>query len=128
MFLHHSFDFLAQFFEGSLQELRQRHADIECRYRRVDANRFTATIFRGGKKQGECAIVLGGAFRDGGITYSNDATSRGNSFNESLSVGHDDQTLFLQPMGMSFRGTREDKLSGEQAAEYYWEMLIASLQ
>jgi TIR domain len=127
-FLHQSFDFLAQFFEGSLQELQQRHADIECRYRRVDANTFTATIFRGGEKQGECAVVLGGAFRDGGITYSNDATSRGNSFNESLSVGHDDQTMFLKPMGMSFRGTREDKLSGEQAAEYYWEMLIASLQ
>lgn len=128
MFLHQSFDFLAQFFEGSLHELQQRHADIECRYRRVDANRFTATIFRSGKKKCECAIVLGGAFRDGGITYSNDATSRGNSFNESLSVGNDDQTLFLQPMGMSFRGTREDKLSSEQAAEYYWDMLIASLQ
>lgn len=128
MFLHKSFDFLAQFFEGSLQELQQRHADIECRYRRVDANTFTATVFRGGKKEAECSIVLGGAFRDGGITYSNNATSRGNSFNESLSVGHDDQTLFLKPMGMSFRGTREDKLSDEQAAEYYWEMLIASLQ
>lgn len=99
MFLHKSFDFLAQSFEESLQELQQRHADIECRYRRVDANTFTATVFRGGKKEAECAIVLGGAFRDGGITYSNNATSRGNSFNESLSVGHDDQTLFLKPMG-----------------------------
>jgi hypothetical protein len=98
------------------------------RYRRVDANTLTPTIFLSGKKQGECAIVLGGAFRDGAITYSNNATSRGNSFNESMSVGHDDQTLFLKPMGMSFRGIREDKLSDEQAAEYYWEMPIASLQ
>lgn len=127
-FLHTSFDFIAQFFEGSVQELQRRHADIECRYRRVDANTFTASIFRGGKKEAECAVVLGGVFRDGAITYSKDASSRGNSFNESLSVGHDEQTLFFRPLGMSFRGTHQEKLSCEQAAEYYWEMLIAPLQ
>jgi hypothetical protein len=31
-------------------------------------------------------------------------------------------------MGMSFHGDAEAKLSAEQAAEHYWEMLIDSLQ
>ena len=127
-FLHQAFEFLAQFFEGSLQELQARHPDVECRYRRVDANTFTATIYRGGTKQAECAVNLGGGFRHGGITYSSDASSRGSSFNEDLSVHHDDQMLFLKPLGTSFHGSSEHKLSIQQAAEHYWEMLISSMQ
>lgn len=64
----------------------------------------------------------------GGITYSNDASSRGNSFNEELSVENDDQTLFLKPLGMSVRGAANAKLSAEQGAELFWEMLIGPLQ
>jgi len=127
-FLHNAFEFIAEFFEGSLQELQARNADIECRFRRIDANAFTATIYREGQRQAECAISLGGGFRRGGISYSSDASSRGGSFNEELSVQHDDQGLFLKPLGMSFRGASDPKLTSEQAAEHYWEMLISSLQ
>ena len=127
-FLHEAFEFIAEFFDGSLQELQSRHPDIECRFRRIDANTFTATIYRGGKRQAECAINLGGGFRERGITYSMNAASRGSSFNEQLSVHHDDQVLFLKPLGMSFHGATDTKLSVEQAAEHFWGMLISSLQ
>ncbi|MEO8107464.1 MAG: toll/interleukin-1 receptor domain-containing protein [Actinomycetes bacterium] len=127
-FLHESFEFVAQFFEGSLQELQARHSDIECRYRRIDANTFTASIYRDGTRKAECSVGFGGGFRHGGITYSHNVSSRGNSYNEMLSVEHDDQTLFLKPLGLSFQPSRDEKLSMEQAAEHYWQMLIASLQ
>jgi hypothetical protein len=127
-FLHDAFESLAEFFNGSLQELRARHPDTECRFRRIDANTFTAAIYRGGNRQAECAINLGGSFRRDGITYSRDASSRGSSFNEELSVQHDDQGLFLKPLGMSFHGASDAKLSVEQAAEHLWGMLISSLQ
>ena len=127
-FLHESFEFIASFFEGSLLELQSRNPNTQCRFRRIDANTFTATIYRSGKKEAECAIALGGGFGSGGITYSRDALSRGRSFNEELSVQHDDQTLFLKPLGMSFHGTADAKLSPEQAAEHYWEMLVSSVQ
>jgi hypothetical protein len=127
-FLHEAFEYMAKFVEDSLQELQERHGDIECRFRRIDANTFTTTIYRAGERKAECAIHLGGEFRRGGITYSNDASSRGNSFNEELSVENDDQTLFLKPLGMSFRGAANAKLSAEQGAELFWEMLIGPLQ
>jgi hypothetical protein len=128
-FLHKAFDFIAEFFEASLRELQGRNPGIECRYRRVDSNSFTATIYRGGKRRAECAINLGGGFRRGGITYSADASSRGTSYNEELTVEHDDQTLYLKPLlAMAFHGAHEAKLTMEQAAEYYWEKLIESLQ
>jgi hypothetical protein len=126
--LHDAFESLAEFFNGSLQELQARHPDTECRFRRIDANTFTAAIYRGGNRQAECAINLGGSFRRGGITYSSDASSRGSSFNEELSVQHDDQGLFLKPLGMSFHGASDAKLSVEQAAEHFWGMLVSSMQ
>jgi hypothetical protein len=72
---------------------------------------------------------LDGGVRRGGITYSADASSRGTSYNEELTVEHDDQTLYLKPLlGMAFHGTHDAKLTMEQAAEHYWEKLIESLQ
>jgi len=127
-YLQQAFDFMARFFEGSLQELQQRHPDVDCRFKRVDANTLTAMIYRDGRRQVECAVTLGGGFRSGSIAYSSDASSRGSSFNESLSVASDDQTLYLKLMGMAFRGQERAKLSIEQAAEHYWEMLISPLQ
>jgi len=128
-FAHDAFEHMANFFEGSLHELQSRHGDIECRFRRVDANAFTATIYRAGERKSECAIKFGGAgFHRGGITYSNDASSGGNSFNEELSVGNDDQTLFLKPLGMSLRRAEGAKLSAEQGAEHFWDMLVAPMQ
>jgi hypothetical protein len=126
--LHDAFEFLADFFEASLTELQLRHSDVECRYRRVDANTFTAAIYRSGKKMAECSVSLGGGFRQGGITYSSDASSRGGSFNEMLSVDNDDQVLFFKPLGMPSHTSAEKKLSIEQAAEYYWDLLVSRLQ
>lgn len=128
-FAHDAFKFIEQFFEGSLQELQCRHSDIECRFRRVDANTFTAMIYRAGIRKAQCAIIFGGSgFHRNGITYSNDASPRGNSFNEALSVENDDQAMFLKPMGISSYGTTSVKLSMEQGAEHYWEMLIGSMR
>jgi hypothetical protein len=128
-FLHETFEYLARFFEGSLQELNARQPEVDSRFRRIDANEFTATIFRDGRKAGECAIALGGlGSRDGAITYSHDTSARGTSFNEMLSVDADDQTLFLKPLGMAMRSDRDTKLSAEGAAEFFWSLLIAPLQ
>ena len=56
-------------------------------------------------------------------------TTASNSMNESLSVESDDQTLYLQSMGMaSFGGQRDQKLSQEGAAELLWGILVNRLQ
>lgn len=125
--LSDSFEFFAEFFQGSLAELQERNAGIEADFRRVDANAFTCAIYREGKNVGECAIRLGG-FLGKGISYSADANPRGNSFNESLSVGADEQSLFFTTMGMSFGSRADDRLSKEAAAEHLWGMLLSRLQ
>lgn len=123
-----TFEFMARFFEGSLQELEARNSGIEGTFRRVDANRFTAAIYRGGKAVARCTVFMGGGHFTSGIAYTATETSDSNSYNENLSVESDDQMLYLQSMGMSFRRGGDVKLSQEGAAELYWAMLIEPLQ
>jgi hypothetical protein len=126
-FLHEGFEFLGRFFENSLEELKARNPQIETRYRRIDANKFTAAIYTAGKKTGSCTIRMGGVGND--IVYANSEEARDNGYNESLSVDKDDQKLFLKPLGMaSFGADRPQKLSHDGAAEYYWSLFMNHLQ
>lgn len=123
-----TFEFMAKFFENSLAELEARNQGIETNFRRVDANRFTASVYKGGKAQARCTVFIGGAF-DGGIAFRHGETSDSNSINESMNVHSDDQGMYLQTYGMAnLGGERDIKLSQEGAAEYYWSLLIGGLQ
>lgn len=124
-----AFDFIARFFENSLNELGQRNQGVEGSFRRVDANRFYATIYRNGKDVARCTIYMGDGALGGGINYMQGHSSDSNSLNESLSIQADDQAMYLRPMGMAFMGgERDPKLSLEGGAEFFWGMLIRPLQ
>jgi hypothetical protein len=130
-FLDASFEYMANFFEGSLRELEQRNPEITMRFKRIDAQQFTAMIYRDGKQVSQCLIHLGtpGTFGKG-IFFSHEVARGGNGFNESLTVRDDGHLLSLEPMGMASFGSanRGDRLTQEGAAEYYWSILIGPLQ
>ncbi len=131
-FARNAFEFIARFFENSLQELSLRNPDLEGRFERIDANRFTAVAYRGGRAAARCTIFFGGLMGRGTeIGYSSNDSGATNSFNESLSVGEDEQSLYLKPLGMSstFGGQQPNqKLSEEGAAELLWALFIEPLQ
>lgn len=129
-FLEEAFAFMARYFENSLAGLGARNQNIEGRFRQLDSSRFTAVIYASGATQAQCTISLG-RLLGRGISYLNSVGGNGNSnsFNEMLSVEHDEQHLYLKPMGMWMTGgDRDAQLSFEGAAEYYWSMLIEPLQ
>ncbi|MEH6721401.1 MAG: TIR domain-containing protein, partial [Aurantimonas endophytica] len=64
-FLDEAFEFMARFFESSLDELQARNPGIETRYKRVDGNRFTAVVYRDGDAKARCKIMLGGMMGNG---------------------------------------------------------------
>lgn len=122
-----TFEYIARYFENSLAELQARNPGFEGVFRRVDANRFFATIYKDGKDVARATVYMGGML--GGINYLQGESNSSNSSNESLSVGDDDQMLFLTSMGMSSFGREHDrKLSQEGAAELLWELTIDTLQ
>ncbi|WP_260843832.1 hypothetical protein [Robbsia andropogonis] len=128
--MSNTFDFIARFFEGSLQELEKRQNQFQGRFSRIDARRFTAIIYKDGKSVSQCTISHGGVFGGNNsreITYSSQVSSVTNSFNEALTIAEDSQTLYLKPlMGVS-RGVT-DKLSDTGAAEHLWAMLMEPVQ
>ena len=129
-FVSETFDFIARFFEGSLQELQKRHAQFRGRFTRIDARRFTASIYKDGKSISQCSVTHGGAFGGNSnreITYSSQISTHTNSYNEALTIAEDSQTLYLKPMMNMARGVSE-KLSDTGAAEYLWSMLMEPVQ
>ena len=129
-FLAEAFEYIAKFFEGSLSELKARNPEVDTDFRRIDANHFAAVIYVNGIVANHCRIWIGG--RDSfpsGIAYSVGDSGDDNSFNESLSVEDDGHSLFLKPLGMAFRMyDREEQMTHEGAAEYFWAMFIKPLQ
>jgi hypothetical protein len=127
-FLNEAFEFMGRFFENSLKELEARNPGFEVAFRRIDTNRFTASIYRDGNNVARCQIRLGGI--TGGIAFSYNANPEDNSMNESLSVEAGEQALSLRPLGMQMRRSSEDgtHFGLEGAAEYYWSLFIERLQ
>jgi hypothetical protein len=127
-FRHETFDYIARFFENSLNELAERNPGYEGVFRRVDANRFFATIYKNGKDVSRATIYMGGAWANG-INYVQGETTDSNGMNEAVSVEADNQSMYLTTMGMSsFSARREQKLSQEGAAETLWDILIRPLK
>lgn len=128
-FLNDAFEFMARFFENSLKELAARNPGFEASFKRIDANRFTASIYRAGENVARCKIWIGGLGNDG-IAFSYNANPDDNSLNDSVSVEAAEQSLFLRPLGMQMRRVPDSghNFGFEGAAEYYWGLFIERLQ
>lgn len=130
-FLDESFEFIARFFENSLDELQARNTGIEGTFKRISTDQFSASVYRNGKAETRCRIRLGGRRSAmGGITFSYNDDGVSNSYNEALSVVAGEQELFLRALGMGrvHGAPRPDHLSQEGASEYLWAMFIEPLQ
>lgn len=124
-----TFEYMARYFEHSLSELQMRNPGVEGVFRRVDANRFFASIYRDGKSVVRCTVFIGASSFINGIVYSGDETTESNSFNECLTVYADDMAMYLKNMGMaSYMRNDDAKFTQEGASEFYWSMLIEPLQ
>ena len=122
-----TFEYIARYFENSLKELQARNPGFEGVFRRVGANRFSATIYKHGQDVARATVFVEGQM-GAGIYYSQGASFSGNSYNEMLTVQADDQFLYLTSLGMTFRKGYDQKLSQEGAAELLWETVIDPLQ
>lgn len=129
-FLEDSYEYMARYFEGSLQELSARNPHIKTRFKRLSETSFAAFIYDSGDRVTECSVYYGeGTIGSPEIAYSHSGDVQRNSYNESLSVVDNGYTLQLKPLGMQiFDDRREDALSKQGAAEYYWSLFIRPLQ
>jgi len=122
-----SFEYIARYFENSLLELQARNPGYEGAFRSIDANRFSAIIYKDGNTVAKATVCTGGQ-PGAGIYYSHGDSFGGGSYNEALTVDTDDQSMYLKTFGMAFHARQNQKLSQEGGAETLWSLLIAPLQ
>lgn len=129
-FLDEAFEYIAAFFENSLEELAARNVELEYRFRREGDGEFTAAVYQAGKKKSSCRIWLPGREAFGGdVAYSQGDERQRTSFNDSMRVANDGYSLGFQPLGLSRMGQQSDEfLTPHGAAEYFWSVLISPLQ
>jgi len=130
-FLDEAFEYIANFFEESLKELKKRNPEIDYRFKRIDSQTFTSHLYVGGKVVSECMIYYdAGSFMPDRISYSRNISQSKNSYNESLHLEDDGYTIYLRATGMSLfgRSNRDEALTNEGASELFWGMFIESLQ
>jgi len=129
-FRHEGFEFIANFFENSMAELVARNPGLSQTFRRIDSNRFTAAVYKNGRKVCTGSASIGdGLMGADSIAYSMDDNPQRGSMNESVSVKSDEQSLYFEPLGMqSWAGGGKRKLSQQGAAELFWELFIHPLQ
>lgn len=130
IFMEKTFEYISNFFESSLLELEKRNPEINTKFKRIDANHFTSSIYKNGKHESSCKIWLGGFHGNNTeIAYLSSISSSDNSMNDSISIQDDGHSLFLSALGYMFRGKIDgSKLTQEGSAEYFWEQLISPLQ
>jgi TIR domain len=130
-FLDDSFNYIANFFEGSLQELENRNDNISTKFQRIDANSFSSKIYTNGEIASQCLITLshnGMGFHSGTSILYSSSLSR-NSINESFSIGDDGYSLYLKPLNlMSSNRDQVEQFNQNGASERLWSFLIKNLQ
>ena len=126
VFLNGAFEYVSRYFENSLAELKSRNPGVEAKFSRIDAEKFEAIVYVGGKEKSRCRIWLGGTWSRNQIFYS--TVQFGDGYNESMSIADDGYTLYVSPMGMPMFGQQSgQKLTHEGAAEYLWSLFIQRL-
>ncbi|MBH2020489.1 MAG: toll/interleukin-1 receptor domain-containing protein [Burkholderiales bacterium] len=126
--LKECFDYVANFFQASLEETNARNPEISTDFTRVDAKGFEAKIYVDGKRRSQCGIWYAGERWAGDITYSSSGVTPG-SYNDSIHLEDDGYSIYFKPLGMSFRrGQNRERLDQRGVAEYFWDMLIEPLQ
>lgn len=65
-----AFDYIAKYFENSLNELAKRNDGVDGDFRLIDTNRFTAAVYRVDKAVSRCIIFMGRGFSSGRIMWT----------------------------------------------------------
>jgi hypothetical protein len=124
-FKNSAFDHIALRFETSLNALT---GELSGAFRRIDANRFTGAIYRGGKKVTSSTVWIGGgSFQSNSICYVGNDSGETNSMNEWLAVEPIDGSLGLKP-SMGRHSREEGVLDPSAAAQYLWDLFVERLQ
>ena len=127
-FLSGAFDHISKYIETSLKKLESKYAFVTTNFRQIDADSFTATIYKNGTVESHCKVCHKIGYNKL-ITYSEHDQVNDDSYTDSLSVEQDGKDMYLQSlMGIMNTPHEVEKFTHNEAAKYYWSKFIKRLQ
>ena len=126
-FYKDGYEYIGNFFEASLSELKNRNGDVEFEFTPIDSMRFSAVIYRNGKAQSHCTVRLDRANWQGITFLPGEDRGSGSSFTHMLVVGDDGYSLFFRS-GFGGSHEKDEHLTFQGAAELLWALFIEPLQ
>ena len=120
-FVRRTFEFVTEFFANSLTEVQARAPDVDGTIVNLDANRFTATAYRDGRKASAITVFMGGMActgREISFHLSDDGAT--NTSNGSFYVTDEEGELAFKNLFGSFGGPQEKLVGSDQVAELIW--------
>ena len=127
-FLDASLDQIYEYFDEELKELAEEQSEISFKHIRIDRESFKTTIYINDDTEAQCGVWVDSAHFSRNISVVFGSTTIRGSYNESLSIKHDEYELFIEPlMGIPFGHTVKREMSKVEAAQYLWERLIQQI-
>jgi hypothetical protein len=124
--LHETFEYIAEFFANSLDELHKRAKEIGGNFNRFSKYHFNAVVYRNGKREAAVTVFLGNTLSySNGIRFNHSPTGETNSSNGSYQLVERDGSIGFSN---SFGSRGERILDREAMAEQLWAELITPLQ
>ena len=129
-FLYYSFRIIFDYFDRTLKELENENPEIETKFVKVTEEKIKCMIYLSGELKSNCKIWISSEPFSKSILYSENLSFNDNSFNESLSVSHDGNEIYIEAlMGMQFGYDSQHKFADPYgAAEYLFKRFIQSLE
>lgn len=127
-FVKNAFEFVAELFANSLDELHRRHPDIYGEVDRRTSDILVATAFRDGKRRSAMTVFIGHTVYRDGISFNRSDAGEKGSMNASYAPVEDvDRLVFKNQFG-AMRGDNTLYLDQAGLAEEIWAEFISSLQ
>jgi len=125
-FAEKAFEFTAEYFANSVDELNKRNQGIEAKFKQLDARRFVGTAYKDGKKVSAVTVYLGSAWGGRGISYNNSDDGETNSSNGSFTLpSRGDRLGFEQPFSQR---SEKELIDHEGVASEIWDAFLSPLQ
>lgn len=127
-FVRQTFEFITEFFANSLDEVQARAPDVHGSIVNLDANRFTATAYRDGRKAAAITVFIGGMSHAGReISFHLSDNGATNTSNGSFYIKDEGDQLAFKNMFGSFGRSPDQPLSQEGVAEEIWSAFFEPL-
>lgn len=125
-FAENAFEFIAEYFANSVDELNKRNQGVEARFKQLDARRFIGSAYKDGKKVSAITVYLGSGWGGRGISYNNSDEGETNSSNGSFTLpSRGDRIGFEQPFSQR---SEKGLIDREGVASEIWDAFLSPLR